>query len=94
MSINKRYDFQVLTNEAERLVLEELERRLDKVDDPRLHKEDNVIDMAAFALNLVRPMYRANLLGRLYADALDKQTKEEIRDAVEKAVERIGRNPS
>lgn len=94
MSLTERYDFEVLTNEAERLVLDELERRLDKIDDPRLHKEDNVIDMAAFALNLVRPMYRANLLGRLYADALDAQTKEEIQDAVDKAIERIGRNPS
>lgn len=94
MSLEDRYDFEVLTNEAERLVFAELERRLDQIDDPRLLREDNVIDMAAFALNLVRPMYRANLLGRLYADAMDDEYGEEVRDAVDKAVERISRNPS
>ena len=91
MSFKTRYDFDSLVNEAERLVIEELERRL--ADTETLYSEDAILDMAAYALNHVPPMYRANLLGRLYASALETESAPAVRDAVDDAIRKVAQNP-
>jgi hypothetical protein len=80
-------------NEAERLVLDELERQLAQAPPSVPRSEECVLDMACYALNLVKPMYRVNLLGRLYADALMRDNAGEIRDAVSRAINQISHNP-
>jgi hypothetical protein len=50
--------------------------------------------MAAYALNHVRPMYRVNLLGRLYADTLMQEHGAEIRSAVQDAIAKISKDYS
>lgn len=94
MAFKEMYDFDQLTNEAERLVVEEIEKQLKGLPegDERLD-EDSVIDIAAYALNKVRPMYRVNLIGRLYAEALGHDYHKEIEEAVEVAIRRIVSNP-
>jgi competence protein ComFB len=89
MDLNTMYNFEDLTNEAERLVLEEMGRQLEALGDGACSSEDCILDMAAYALNHVRPMYRVNLLGRLYADTLMQEFGEEIRAAVREAIEKI-----
>lgn len=89
MDLTTMYSFDELTNEAERLVIEELGRQLGEVDSAGCRAEDCVLDMAAYALNHVRPMYRVNLMGRLYADTLVEQYGEEIRNAVAEAIRKI-----
>ncbi len=90
MDLQNIYSFEELTNEAERLVIEELGQQLEELDDPSIvNDEGTVLDIAAYALNRVPPMYRANLLGRIYADTLRERHEQEIRDAVRAAIEKV-----
>ncbi len=89
MNLNDMYSFEELTNEAERLVLNELGVQLEALGDDACFSEECVLDMAAYALNHVRPMYRVNLIGRLYADSLMIEHGDEIRSFVREAIEKI-----
>ena len=94
MDLRSYFDFEDLVNEAERLVFDELGEQLDRPENRELlSDEDAVRDIAAYALNHVRPMYRANLLGRLYAQAVSPEEEQEVREAVHEAIERIRQNP-
>ena len=90
------YDFQFLKNEAENLVLKELERQLESYSVPICRCNDCIVDMAAMALNTVKPVYRVSLLGTLYAaNAMDQRVyATSVRDAVFKAIEKVRKNPS
>lgn len=89
MDLRDIYSFEELVNEAERLVLDELGQQLEDRGDSLYEDEDAVLDIAALALNHVRPMYRVNLLGRLYASTLSDEHAQEIRDAVAKAIGKV-----
>ena len=96
MSIREEYNFEYLVNEAERLVLNQLEALL---ADERFAKicdcQDCVLDMAAYALNKVKPLYRVSLMGNLYAKALEGSEYEaEISETVEQAIMKVSANPS
>ncbi len=93
MALHERYNLEDLTNESERLVFQELERRLDEAGETVCRSQECVLDMAAYALNHVKPMYRANLMGRLYARAQEEERADEIRRAVAEAIARITENP-
>jgi competence protein ComFB len=96
MAFIDNYDFELLRNEAENLVLNELGRRLESYPDEICTCNDCVVDMAAIALNSVKPLYRYSLLGGLYAaEALnDHGYAESICKAVEAAIEKVRQNPS
>ena len=97
MAFIDQYDFELLKNEAEKLVIDELGTQLESFkDDPVCTCNDCVLDMAAMALNMVKPIYRVSLLGSLYAArAMDeKDYAKHIRESVFKAIERVRKNPS
>lgn len=92
-----RYDLENLKNESERLVFEELGKQLEAYkEDDICFCDDCVIDMAAIALNMVKPYYRHSLLGTLYAvEALsNEEYAESIRIAVMQAIKKVRKNPS
>ena len=95
MSFIDNYDFEHLSNESEKMVLEELGRQLETRKNICLCN-DCVLDMAAMALNNVRPLYRVSLLGTIYVSrAMDEPGyAKEIKDSVSKAIEKVGKNPS
>lgn len=93
MALEHRYNLDDLTNDSERLVFDELERQLDEAEDSVCRSEDCVLDMAAYALNHVQPKYRANLMGRLYAQAEDEERAAEVREAVREAIRKVSENP-
>ncbi len=95
MSIRDEYDFGVLVNEAERMVTDELERALAERADPSICVcEDCVLDMAAFALNSLKPIYRVSLLGTMYAQAMDEGSYAGlVRTAVDAAINKVHANP-
>lgn len=66
MALKDTYDFDMLVNEAEGLVLTELEAQMSR-SKGLCTCQDCVLDMAAYALNKVRPSYRASLMGSVYA---------------------------
>jgi competence protein ComFB len=95
MGIRDDYDFSLLENEAERLVTDELERSLAQLSDPSVCTcQDCVLDMAAFALNALKPVYRVSLLGKMYACAMDSGAyAEEVHKAVLSAIAKVHANP-
>lgn len=95
MDIREKYDFSILVNEAERLVVEELGRRLEELADPSICMcEDCVLDMAAFSLNSLKPVYRVSLLGTMYAHNLDDGYMAFVKTAVEAAILKVHANPA
>ncbi|MBN2443970.1 MAG: late competence development ComFB family protein [Spirochaetales bacterium] len=94
MGIREKYDFENLENAAEDLILDELEKEL-KVNPPACICQDCVLDMAALALNKVKPYYRVSLLGKLYSNSAPLTSYgDSIKKAVHEAVEKISSNPS
>ena len=95
MAFIEQYDFEHLKNEAENLVLTELGRQLENFSDPICLCNECVLDMAAMALNTVKPVYRVSLLGSLYAaTAMDEETyAANIQSAVSNAIEKVRENP-
>ncbi|MGC9312486.1 MAG: late competence development ComFB family protein [Sediminispirochaetaceae bacterium] len=96
MSIKDNYNFEFLVNEAERLVLEELEHQLEDESNADICKcEECVLDMAALALNNISPMYRVSLMGTLYAHSLqDSDYADEVMKVVKDSVRKVAKNPS
>ena len=95
MGLRDRYNFEYLVNEAERMVLEELDKELGEAAENVCQCQDCVLDMAAYALNNVQPLYRVSLLGSLYARAADNTDHgNEVVRIVRDAVSKIAANPS
>lgn len=89
MVLRELFQFDDLVNITEELVISELDRRLSEdLSDSDLN-QDIVLDIAAFALNLLKPMYRVNLMGRIYAHAFEELYHDEIAEAVRKAIQKI-----
>jgi competence protein ComFB len=90
------YEFHQLKNEAEQLVIHELEHQLAGVGGDICRCEECVMDMAAMALNSVKPVYRYSLLGTLYAaQAMNEQSyADNVQQAVARAIERVSSNPA
>jgi competence protein ComFB len=63
MNLEKMFSFEEMTNEAERLVIEELGTQLEQLTGSVCLSEECVLDMAAYALNHVQPLYRVNFPG-------------------------------
>jgi competence protein ComFB len=94
MSLRDTYDFDGLVNESERLVLEELEVQIKQSSD-LCTCQDCVLDMAAFALNNIRPAYRVSLMGGVYARAAAAaESAQDVKRAVRDAIVRVKENPS
>ncbi len=95
MSFDERYEFDSLVNEAERMVIRELESQLTGAVGV-CTCQDCVLDMAAYALNNVKPYYRVSLMGTLYARATADESAygKEISKAVAEAIRRVKANPS
>ena len=96
MAFINDYDFEHLKNEAENLVINDLDRQLESFPEPICKCNDCVLDMAAIALNMVKPLYRVSLLGTLYTStAMDEKAYgTSVREAVFRAIEKVRKNPS
>jgi competence protein ComFB len=96
MGFVENYNFELLENESEKLVLKELEKQLESYEGIICRCNDCVVDMAAMALNVVKPFYRFSLLGTLYAAQAmdDKSYAGSVKEAVSQAIERVHKNPS
>lgn len=76
-------------------MLDHLESQLVSTEDETCMCQDCVLDMAAFALNKVKPLYRVSLMGNLYAKALEgSEYESEIAEAVGQAIKKVSANPS
>ena len=96
MAFIDSYHFDLLKNEAEVLVIREVEQQLKNEPGEMCCCNECVIDIAAIALNNVKPLYRFSLLGTLYASqAMTEQTyADSVNKAVAKAIVKVRNNPS
>jgi competence protein ComFB len=111
MALRDQYDFESLVNVAENLVLRELEAQLARMGAGMKGAssaglkgassadictcQDCVLDMAAYALNNVKPSYRVSLMGSFAAGrAEDAGYAKEISRVVREAIEKVRANPS
>ena len=97
MAFIDKYDFELLKNEGEDLILGELGRQLESITEPICKCNDCVLDMAAMALNSVKPLYRVSVMGKMYTSAaMDDGSAygKLVREAVFDAIEKVGKNPS
>jgi competence protein ComFB len=96
MALIDEYDFELLKNEAEILVIREMEQQLKNEPEDMCRCNECIVDIAAVALNNVRPMYRFSLLGTLYASqAMSEQVyADSVRQAVSQAIEKVRSNPA
>jgi competence protein ComFB len=95
MAFIDNYDFEPLKNEAETMVQHELGRQLETYREPVCRCNECVLDMAAMALNSVKPLYRVSLLGTLYAAQAmnEKSYADSVQEAVSDAIEKVRKNP-
>ena len=96
MTFEDQYEFHMLKNQAEQLVLHELEHQLTALESDICRCNECVVDMAAMALNSVAPLYRFSLLGQLYAaQAMNEQAyADSVQHAVSQAIDRVSSNPA
>jgi len=90
------YDFDLLKNEAELLVIREMEAQLRDESDNMCRCNECIVDIAAIALNSVKPLYRFSLLGTLYASqAMTEQAyADSVKEAVAQAIKKVKKNPA
>jgi competence protein ComFB len=96
MSFADEYDFELLENEAEKVVIKELEKQLAGQPEDICRCNDCVLDMVACALNNVKPLYRFSLLGSIYtsqAMSIDAYAQS-VQKAVAQAIQKVKKNPS
>ena len=94
MGFKDQYDFENLVNEAERLVFDELDKQLKDYDNI-CKCQDCVMDMAAYALNHIKPYYRVSLMGTIYAHSIDStEYAQNVKKAVKEAIKKVSSNPS
>jgi competence protein ComFB len=96
MAFIDKYDFDLLVNEAEKKIIAELERQLNAYEGDICRCGECVIDMAAMALNSVKPLYRVSLLGSLYAAQVMNEASyaQGVREAVARSIEQVRKNPA
>jgi competence protein ComFB len=96
MPLTDTYNFELLKNEAEQLVLVELEKQLALQGPDFCRCNECVVDMAAMALNAIKPLYRFSLLGTLYAaQAMSEQSyADSVQQAVAQAILKVHGNPA
>jgi len=97
MTFAENYDFELLKNESEKLVIEELERQLEALKDGTVCRCNTcIVDMAAMSLNMVKPLYRVSLLGTQYVSrAMDEKAyADSLKKGVAKAIDKVRKNPA
>jgi competence protein ComFB len=93
MHVRERYDFEKLRNRTLDMVLHKVERLLEERDDV-CHCENCVLDLVAYILNHVTPLYGTSLLDPLHPNqAKEKKVHIEIELALNAGLKRIARNP-
>jgi len=96
MAFKDKYDFHMLENEAENMVLQEMELQLETEKEDMCLCNECVVDIAAMSLNIVKPLYRFSLLGTLYASqAMTEQAyADSVKQAVAQAIQKVKENPA
>lgn len=96
MGLKDEYDFSLLVNEAEDLVIDELEQQIKREENSDMCTcQDCILDITALALNKLKPAYHSTFTGVIYARGLHNgDYKKVVEDEVSTAIKKIKENPS
>jgi competence protein ComFB len=96
MAILELEDLDYLKNEAEQIVLTELEQQLKYRQNYICDCKECMLDVMALALNSIKALYRVSLMGRIYTGIAmeEKAYANSIHEAVFKAIEKVHKKPS
>jgi competence protein ComFB len=96
MAFSDIYQFDLLKNEAEIMVINEVERQFESEPEETCRCNECIVDTAAIALNNVKPLYRFSLLGTLYASqAINEQAySDSVKKEVTAAIKKVKANPA
>ncbi len=101
MAFKDDYEFELLVNEAEKMVIDVLEEQLNIIkesegEDNLCRCQDCILDMCALALNNLKPYYRSSFTGRVYAQGLiyNDEYKTGVINSVKNAIKKVRKNPS
>ncbi|MCL2214572.1 MAG: late competence development ComFB family protein [Treponema sp.] len=96
MAFTDEYNFDLLKNEAENLVIREVELQLKTEPESMCRCNECIVDIAAIALNTVKPLYRFSILGTLYASQAmnERAYADSVKNAVSEAIRRVRENPA
>ena len=96
MAFTDEYDFDLLKNEAEILVIKEMEQQLKSAPEDMCRCNECIVDIAAISLNSIKPLYRFSLLGTLYASQAmsEKAYADSVKLAVSQAIKKVKKNPA
>ena len=94
MKIAEYYNLDLLKRESETLVFERIGRLLDERSD-FCKCEQCILDLVAYVLNNVSPLYGASLIGSLDPhQAKIKRVKGEIEVAIREGLKKVSKNPN
>ncbi|WP_053228199.1 late competence development ComFB family protein [Spirochaeta cellobiosiphila] len=87
MGLADMFDFEQVVNEAEKMVIKEMEAQLPQED---WNDEEIIMDIATYALNHIKPAYSHTLMGKIYSQGLEiSDYYEDVQKAVKKAIKKI-----
>jgi competence protein ComFB len=93
MRLQEHYDMELLRNRMAELVFEWIAGLIERRDD-FCKCQDCVLDLTAYVLNHVKPLYCTSLLGSLYPDeVLGKKLRVQIELAVHEGLKKIKNHP-
>jgi competence protein ComFB len=93
MKISERYNIENLKNRSAEMVFSKLETMLEDTDN-FCHCEECVLDLVAYTLNHVTPLYGTSLLGPLHPNKdKEKKVEIEIELAMKAGISKITKHP-
>ena len=92
MNLRKYYDLDKIINRSAELVYRRVEKLLEERND-FCKCENCVLDLIAYTLNHVTPLYMTSLLGPLDDGRKEKKINTEIEVALEAGIKRIKAHP-
>jgi len=93
MKLTEHYDLEKIRNRSSEIVFERVEKLLEERDD-FCHCEECVLDLIAFTLNHVTPLYSTSLLDPLHPNKEKlRKVQIEIDLAIQAGLKRIIRHP-
>ncbi|KPJ85199.1 MAG: hypothetical protein AMS17_14750 [Spirochaetes bacterium DG_61] len=93
MRLQERYNLDNLLNRSAELVYEKVEELL-ACNNDFCHCQECVLDLVAYTLNHVTPLYRTSLLGPLHSNMdVEKKVEIEIELAIKAGMKKITRHP-
>ena len=97
MSLRTQYDFDLLKNIMEDIVIVELETQLKLPEYKDVCKcQACILDIIAITLNKVQPMYGSlhSFKGTMYKEHISEKSNAEIVSALKEAIEKVVKEPN